>query len=174
VTSSPSWVTFTSPTNGSSAASIDYTLADHGGSSSRNGTIVVQGTSGNVAISVTQGGNGGYVGTLPSGGVLYPGQALYSPNGQYQLFFQHDGNLVLYGPGGFMWASNTARDPDAFRGWAGYAVMQGDGNFVAYTSWGSHIYDTGTGGLNGARLVLDDDGRVVIYDVNDEQRWWRP
>jgi hypothetical protein len=38
--------------------------------------------------------------TLRGGGSLHPGQQLRSNNGRYTLVMQHDGNLVLYEPGG--------------------------------------------------------------------------
>ena len=39
---------------------------------------------------------------------------------------QSDGNFVIYGPNGALWATNTSGNPGA------YLVVQGDGNLVVY------------------------------------------
>ena len=83
-------------------------------------------------------------------------QNYYSPNHQYRLIQQSDGNLVLYGRGRALWASGTyglaVKD----------SVFQGDGNIVIYgydkAIWASH-----TDGNPGATLELQDDGNLVIY-----------
>jgi hypothetical protein len=66
--------------------------------------------------------------------VLYPGQSLYqgdylvSANGDYTLFMQHDGNLVLYDYYGTpIWATNTCCNSAINR-----VTMQSDGNLVLY------------------------------------------
>ena len=46
--------------------------------------------------------------TALPGRILTANQSIYSPNGQYQLIMQGDGNLVEYGPGGqVMWNAGT-------------------------------------------------------------------
>ena len=88
---------------------------------------------------------------------MIAGQAIYSPNGQYQLIMQGDGNLVEYGPGGqVIWDSATNGNPGAS------AIMQGDGNLVVYSSAGTALWDSGTYGHAGASLVLNDGGTLEI------------
>lgn len=53
------------------------------------------------------------------------------------LRYQGDGNLVLYGRSGPLWASNTSAAP-------GYVEMQGDGNLVAYNAAGAPYWATDT------------------------------
>ena len=54
-------------------------------------------------------------GTLTPNQVLTANQSISSPNGQYQLIMQGDGNLVEYGPGGqAIWDSVTYGNPGAY------------------------------------------------------------
>src|SRR5262249_57785461 len=91
--------------------------------------------------------------------VLTANQSVSSPNGQYQLVMQGDGNLVEYGPGGqVIWHAGTNGNPGA------YATMQGDGNLVVYSPAGTALWNSGTNGHPGASLVLDDGGTLeIIY-----------
>jgi hypothetical protein len=41
--------------------------------------------------------------------------------------------------------------------------MQSDGNLVAYAPGGRPVWNSGTGGNAGARLVMQDDGNPVVY-----------
>ena len=87
-------------------------------------------------------------------------QLLSSANGRFTLVYQgDDGNLVLYGPSGTLWASDTHGRP------AGICVMQGDGNLVIYGPEPDreYIWDTATDGNPGSRLILLDNGNVVLY-----------
>ena len=43
------------------------------------------------------------------------------------------------------------------------AIMQGDGNFVVYTTGWAPVWYTSTAGWNGAELAMQNDGNVVIY-----------
>ena len=53
-----------------------------------------------------------------------------------------------------------------------YSVMQADGNFVTYTSSvGAPVWATNTAGFPGARLLVQNDGNVVVYDTADVPRW---
>jgi murein DD-endopeptidase MepM/ murein hydrolase activator NlpD len=55
-----------------------------------------------------------YTGSVPAGTTLNPGDAVTSPNGQFRLILQGDGNLVEYGIGNaVLWASNTSGQPGA-------------------------------------------------------------
>jgi len=90
-------------------------------------------------------------------GTSCPGQGITSRNGLYQLIYQCDGNLVLYGPGGALWATMTG-------GPAGYAFMQSDGNFVVYNGNSVPVFYTATSSPAnaGAYLEVGDDGYVRL------------
>jgi hypothetical protein len=66
--------------------------------------------------------------TLTGGSSLAIGQSIISENGTFTLTLQADGNLVLSGPNGVAWSSNTAGKGGT------HADMQADGNFVLYTA----------------------------------------
>lgn len=114
------------------------------------------------------GGGGAPASTLTAGERLYPGQTVWSPGGTVGLHYQGDGNLVLYGPDGPVWSSGT----DSTR--AGFATMQGDGNFVVYDAVGQPVWATDTAGLPGAELRVQDDGRIVLYDSGGGAIWHEP
>lgn len=44
-----------------------------------------------------------------------------------------------------------------------YAKMQTDGNFVLYDPYNNPLWSTGTAGMGGAIILLQDDGNLVIY-----------
>ena len=98
----------------------------------------------------------GYIGDQLNQWKLEPGAYLLSPNHEYELIMQTDGNLVLYHGGTALWSSQTGGDIGA------YAVMQPDGNFVIYTG-GSARWSTGTAGYSGAYLDVQNDSNVVVY-----------
>jgi pimeloyl-ACP methyl ester carboxylesterase len=106
--------------------------------------------------------------TLSAGERLYPDQRMYSPNGAYALIYQSDGNLVLYGPSGPLWASDTIGQPP------GFATMQTDGNVVVYRADGVPIWATDTSGMPGAELRVQDDGFLVLYDAGHTSMWSVP
>jgi len=88
----------------------------------------------------------------PSEG-LGSGQRLISADGQYVLWMQGDGNLVVYAPGNrAIWASGT--------GVAGSDLqMQGDGNLVIYTPPQLNRVAVWASGTSGSlRLELQNDG----------------
>lgn len=85
------------------------------------------------------------------------GDWLESPNGAYRFVMQTDGNLVLYGPSGPLWATYTRSD-------GAYLKTQGDGNLVIYTADGRGVvWASRTNGRGGATLVMQNDGNVVAY-----------
>ena len=92
---------------------------------------------------------------LSSGSTLRPGDALTSQNGRYRLELQSDGNLVLTGPRGLAWDSDTRGKGVAT------AEMQTDGNFVLYAADRGVVWTADTTGP-GAHLVLQDDRNIVI------------
>ncbi len=109
------------------------------------------------------GGDGDGLGTkLVFGGTdeMFPGDFLESTNGDYRLYFQADGNLVLRdtSTSDALWASGTAGD-------GGTEVdLQDDGNLVIYTDSGDPVWASDTAGSGANELLLEDDGALVLYD----------
>ncbi len=99
--------------------------------------------------------------SLAQGEALYPNSYLISPNGQYQLWMQGDGNLVLYNnaTGRVEWASWTQGN------YGLHVVMQTDGNLVMYDEEGYVYWESGTNPTGAAELNLQDDGNLVIYGL---------
>jgi hypothetical protein len=94
-------------------------------------------------------------------------QYLKSPNLEYQLIMQGDGNLVLYGPGQTpLWYTRTNGGSDR------RLVMQGDGNLVIYDGANRALWNTQTGGNAGAVLNLQDDGNLVLYAPGGRPIWY--
>ena len=96
---------------------------------------------------------------------LLLGQSIWSADGRFQLIMQTDGNLVLYGPDGYMWQSATQGGPDR------RMVMQGDGNLVVYNGANQALWHTNTDGNPGAYLSLQNDGNLVIYSSSNQFLW---
>lgn len=125
-------------------------------------------------------------------GVLLPGQSLgrgesiRSCNNQYKLEMRQDtGNLVLscdscsFKP--MIWSTESGYNPyytspsspsygatfygpqraGPGKGFGTSAAMQGDGNFVLYKGAEAQ-WSTSTNGFSGAKLVLQNDGNLVI------------
>ena len=102
----------------------------------------------------------------PSEG-LGSGQRLISADGQYVLWMQGDGNLVVYAPGNrAIWASGT--------GVAGSDLqMQGDGNLVIYTPPQLNRVAVWASGTSGSlRLELQNDGNFVLYATSGHAARW--
>jgi hypothetical protein len=103
------------------------------------------------------------VGVLNPGSQLNAGEAITSPNGQFSLSMQTDGNLVEYDGNTAAWATATNS--------AGSDVdMQTDGNLVIYSGttakWASN-----TSGNAGAYLVLANDGILTIDSASGVPIW---
>lgn len=97
---------------------------------------------------------------------LAPNDSLRSPNGQFSLVLQDDGNLVLYdGSSQAMWATGTDGQQIS------RATMQPDGNLVLYTSGHEAAWASDTYGNEGAQLVVQDDGNLVIYSADESPLW---
>ncbi|MBD8592344.1 putidacin L1 family lectin-like bacteriocin [Pseudomonas sp. CFBP 8758] len=93
------------------------------------------------------------------------------PAGEYKLYFQGDGNLVVYNRNGqSVWNSETDGKG------ATKAIMQGDGNFVLYTNDGKAVWSTKTQGNPGAYAQIQENGAFVI--VKNIPMWarfgWQP
>ncbi|TYP89839.1 reprolysin-like metallopeptidase [Blastococcus xanthinilyticus] len=101
---------------------------------------------------------------LDAGQSLPAGQALRSPNGRYRAVFQSDGNFVVYAPDGrALWASGVYAPGTQ-------TVLGADGNLVTVS--GSRIlWQSGTAGNAGARVVMQDDGNLVLYRANGSAAW---
>ncbi|MEX5271547.1 CHAT domain-containing protein [Kocuria sabuli] len=97
--------------------------------------------------------------------MLYPNEALTSGNGHFELVYQDDGNLVLYGPGGPKWSSQTDNMTP------GRCIMQDDGNFVVLSSESFPQWASDTAGNPGAHLIVQDDGNLVIYRPDSTAIW---
>jgi hypothetical protein len=105
---------------------------------------------------------------MQPGEVLYPNQFIRSTFGRYALWYQRDGNLVLYDEPNNrspLWNSETAGSRP------GFCIMQHDGNLVIYNSVRQHIWASNTYQYPGSRLVVQDDGDVVIYAQSDIRIW---
>ena len=105
-------------------------------------------------------------GALSHDKILYPGQVKYSDQGQYDLKYQTDGNLVLYNADGSprWWTGIYSTNP-------GRAEMQIDGNFVVYDASGQWYWNTGTWDNPGAYMVIQDDGNLVLYSPSSVGLW---
>ena len=105
---------------------------------------------------------------LSPGAELDTGQSVVSPNGDYRLTMQGDGNLVEYGSDNVaIWASGT-------RATGSRAVMQGDGNLVVYNKNDVALWATGTDGNPGATLSLDDTGETDVLSPSGHRLWGVP
>lgn len=96
---------------------------------------------------------------------LLVNESFYSPNGQYRLVMQGDGNLVTYGPVGAIWNARTQGTG------ANRAIFQSDGHFYVLGQGATPIWSSGTAGNNCATLAMQDDGNLVIYSVNNVAIW---
>lgn len=105
---------------------------------------------------------------------LNPGESLandatiYSPQRQYRLVMQRDGNAVLYNNAGqALWASGT-------NGYTSASLeMQTDGNLVIYRQAGHFplkASNTATGTPD-TYLALQDDGNLVLIRPGHPVRW---
>ncbi|KQO61226.1 peptidoglycan DD-metalloendopeptidase family protein [Curtobacterium sp. Leaf261] len=106
-----------------------------------------------------------FVGSVPAGTVLVAGSVVTSPNGQFRLTAQGDGNLVMYGIGNrVLWASNTAKASGAT------FVPQADGNLVIYRA-GKAVWSTGSSGRGAVSLVVGDDGDFAMRQASGANAW---
>ncbi len=109
---------------------------------------------------------------LTAGQQLTAEASVFSPNSQFELKYQGDGNLVLYSGPSPQWAINcwpTCADI----GGPGRAEMQHDGNFVVYNSQGVAVWASATDGNSGAYLSVHNDGRLIVYSASGAVLWSR-
>ena len=108
-------------------------------------------------------------GVLTTGQGLSQGTSMNSCDGRFTLKMQDDGNLVLYQGATPLWGSGTFGFGNLV-----HAVMQSDGNFVLNnraTNPATPIWGSGTFSFPGARLLVQNDGNVVVYDTAGVPRW---
>lgn len=99
---------------------------------------------------------------------------LVSPNGQYRLAMQGDGNLCVYGPSGWIWGTQALAPGGRF-----FAIMQSDGNFCVYKGTGPQdnhggVWCTMATVPGGGQFfaTVENDGNFGIYkgsSPNDNQ-----
>jgi hypothetical protein len=100
---------------------------------------------------------------LDGGQALQPGWQFQSPDRQYRLVMQTDGNLVLYKGGTALWASNTHTANSEVE-------MQTDGNLVIYAPGHIAVWATGTFNQYSA-LLGQNDGNFVVYAPGNKPVW---
>lgn len=104
--------------------------------------------------------------SYPTMFIMGPEQPASTPNRQYNMKLQSDGNFVVYNSSGRgIWATGTNGRS------VSVAVMQTDGNFVLYAPDGSAVWQSGTSGHDCGRLQLQDDGNLVIVDPGEVPIW---
>lgn len=99
-----------------------------------------------------------YTGSVPAGTTLNPGDSVTSPNGQFRLVMQGDGNLVEYGIGNaVLWASNTANQPGA-------VVVIGKNRALDIVRNGTRIARWASAGkAQSSRFDVRGDGTMALY-----------
>lgn len=108
---------------------------------------------------------GRYGSTLREGEKLPANQLLYSPNRQYQAMLQSDGNFAVWNSRGqVVWMTGD------HAGGGGYVVVQDDGNIGVWGNRGAWASRTGGTGA-GHRLVMQDDGNLVLYSAANAAIW---
>lgn len=120
----------------------------------------------------------GIVGTKPpvpvaadnimSSSKVAAGFHLTSLNKRYVAQFQTDGNFVVYdwsfNPVKPIWSSKTAGRGD-------HLAIQGDGNVVIYAGTVAQ-WATGTDKAGPIKLIMQDDGDLVLYKKSDGKAVW--
>jgi len=103
---------------------------------------------------------------------------LFSRNRKYKLIGQSDGNLVIYKitPSGesAIWASNTNNGPGKYN-----FIFRDDGILWIFNS-DKVIWASNSGGWGANKLVLRDDGNLIIYAPDgsgsnagfNREVWW--
>ncbi|GAA5524053.1 hypothetical protein Maes01_00605 [Microbulbifer aestuariivivens] len=105
--------------------------------------------------------------TLATGQQLVTNEHLTSSNGEYVLYMQTDGNVVLRDTAtrSAIWATGTSGS-GAIR-----LRLQSDGNLVMRDADGKAVWSSRTDGTGADRLTLQDDGDLVLRDSNGNTVW---
>ncbi|MGB4840828.1 MAG: hypothetical protein WBP08_17610 [Saprospiraceae bacterium] len=93
------------------------------------------------------------------------GEAITSPNLQYKLSLDNDGNLVLYQNGQGLWYANSANQS------VSKCSFQNDGNLVLYTANNQAKWAVDANGRGGNTLKIQNDGNLVIYRQDNSIVW---
>jgi hypothetical protein len=110
-------------------------------------------------------GGAATTGAIALGTRILPGQSVPSANGSHQLVMQTDGNLVVYSSDGrALWTSGTAGRGAAF-------VAGADGNLAVVNRTGRPVWTSATGGKHAGRLLVQNDGNVVLYRNSGGVLW---
>ncbi len=128
------------------------------------------------SVPVDWSATGGTLTQVPSavrsGTTFSQGQWIESPNGEFTVNMQSDGNLVEYQEGTAIWATGTSG--------AVTTVMQTDCNLVIYKSSGvgqpaAALYTTGTGGdpTGNCSFAVAADGTLSVTTSEGTIRWAR-
>lgn len=102
--------------------------------------------------------------SLWPGRSLTAGHQLTSARGGYRAVMGTDGGLVVSGPTGTLWTTNT-------NGWTGARLtFAGNGNLVLYAADGSALWQSRTR-ASGGLVTLGDNGNLIIYDSRGRIDW---
>jgi len=114
-------------------AGLPYGVVSQPAESARPSTIPA---AARYAVTVTL----GQTGVLPPVSTLMPGDSLFSPNGQFRLVMQPQGNLVLYRGTTALWATPliTLQYPGSV-----FKVQQ-DGNLALFVNGATLVWSSGT------------------------------
>ena len=167
--SGPSTFTAGSTASYSFSANSGYHISNviiDGVGTSNSSPFVFTNIQGNHSISITTSSNPPPTpaDTLHAGNQLNAGQAIVSGDGRFTAIMQTDGNFVVYGPAGAMWASNTSTG-------GSFIAMQTDGNLVIYNPSGKAKWSSATAPSNGDYLVMQSDGNLVLYSGSGNALW---
>jgi hypothetical protein len=105
---------------------------------------------------------------LMRGEELYPGQWIYSADGQTLLWPDQDGRLYLSGRAGMFWKSEAPNPPRK----TGRCVLEEAGNLVLYDPSGGVIWDSKRKAANPNSYLQVKDGWVVIYESDGQTEVW--
>lgn len=92
--------------------------------------------------------------------MMFGGQCITSPKGQYMLYIGPDGNLFIYDIAHSIgtWGPGTAGNYGAFLN------FQMDGNLVVYDSTGTvGLWNSVTSNTGADLLNMEDDGRIILW-----------
>lgn len=102
---------------------------------------------------------------------MLPGSFLKSHSGEFTLVFSRDCNLGVMGPDGdIAWVAEINRPGDCF------LCVQNDANVVIYTKkdhealWSTDSYKEDLCSAE-VRLIMQDDGNLVVYDHEQNPVW---
>ena len=109
-----------------------------------------------------------------NGGVLLQDQRLTSPNGNFFLVMQSDGNLVIYSgiapetTRATWWTSTTGQGSPPY-----HLVMQSDGNLVVYDGGNAPLWNSQTTGRGVAPYSanIGNDGLLTVTDGGGVSLW---